>query len=244
MSVLGGMIFCRVNFSKMLAKKPLISVIVRSYNSASFMRKALDSALNQTLDKKCYEVLVIDDGSQDNTIDILENEYARQVRLVKQNHMGLRRAVYEGIRESRGKYIIFLDSDDEFKPEILKRMIDVFQKDPLIDFVYCDYFEKNEEITTKVLLKNNIFNSLWCAIMFKKELFEDIGLPDENLFFAEYEFLIRLINNGKIGKHIPEPLYIYYRGKSTLTSDKKMVEKGIKQIREKYGSIADKIRKY
>lgn len=220
-----------------------ISIIIRAYNSEKFIKKAIDSALNQTLDKKFYEILVIDDASKDNTLDILK-QYKGKIRVVKQKHLGARAGARNGIKRSKGKYIIFLDSDDQFLPKTLSKMIGVFRSNQSADFVYCDYFEKSKGKERKVSLAKNIFNSLWSTMMFKKRLFKEIGLPDPNLFFGEYDFIIRLMKSGKIGKHIPEALYIYNRGEGTMTSDKKMVEQGIKQLRDKYGKITEKIRKY
>ena len=219
-----------------------ISVIVRTYNSGKFVKKAIDSALNQTLDKKKYEIVVVDDGSKDNTLGILK-DFKEKVRLVKQKHLGARAASRNGIKKSRGRYIMFLDSDDEILPETLKKMLKAFN-DASVDYAYCDYFEKIGKYTKKVSLAKNIFNSLWTTIMIKKDLFKEIGFPDPKMFFGEYDFLIKLMRAKKIGKHIEEPLYIYNRGEGTMTSDKNMVERGINQIREKYVNIAEKIRKY
>lgn len=221
-----------------------ITVIIRAYNSEKFIKNSINSALNQTLNKKDYEVLVVDDGSEDGTREIIKKEYKNHVSIVLQKHLGSREAVYAGIKKSRGRYIIFLDSDDEFLPEILEKMLNMFEREKEIDFVYCDYFEKKLGRIKKVSLKKNIFKSLWCAIMFKKELFGELGLPDAKLFFSEYDFLIKLLKAKKKGRYIGRPMYIYNRGKNSITSDKKKVKKGILELKNKYGKIAEKIRKY
>ena len=226
-----------------------ITVIIRTYNSAAFVKKAIDSALNQTLNKKFYEILVVDDGSADTTLDILKNNYGNEIKIIKQKHLGASVATNNGILKSRGQYIILLDSDDEFLPDILKKMFSEFKKNNLIDFVYCDYFEtlqpgSGQEKKKKVSLKNNIFKTIATAILFKKKLFNEIGFYDKKFFFAEYDFLIKLIKSKKIGKHIPVPLYVYVRNKNSLTSNLNAVKTGIAQLKEKYGNIAEKIRKY
>ena len=224
-------------------KELKISVIIRAYNSAKFISKAVESALNQTLNKKHYEVLVVDDGSKDNTSDVLKR-YNKKIRIIRQKNLGPATATNKGILKSKGEYIILLDSDDQFLPDILEKMLSQFENNQLIDFAYCDYFEKNGNTKKKISLKNNIFNSLACAIMFKKKLFNEVGLYDKNMIFGEYDLLIKLIKNKRIGKHIPVPLYIYNRIKNSLTSDSNMVETGIWQLKEKYGDVADKIRSY
>lgn len=227
----------------MTNKKPKITVIIRAYNSEKFICKAVDSALKQTLDKKLYEILVIDDGSQDNTLNILK-KYGQKIRIVRQNHLGPAQASSKGISKSNGQYITLLDADDQFLPDILKKMLLEFEKDKFIDFVYCDYFEKLGKKIKKVSLKNNIFKSLACGIMFKKKILKKFRFHDQRLIFGEYDLLIRLIKNKKIGRHIPLPLYTYVRTKGSLTFDSDRVKRGIKQLRVKYGDIVDKIRSY
>jgi glycosyltransferase involved in cell wall biosynthesis len=225
-----------------LSRKPKISVIIRTYNSEKFVKRAIRSALNQTLDKNNYEILVVDDGSYDGTMDILK-KYADKIRIIEQGHLGPKIGVKTGIKESRGNHVIFLDADDQFKPDTLKKMLSAFD-DKSIDFVYCDYFEKKGKTIKRISLAKNIFNNLWCNIMFKKKLFKEIGLPSRKLFFAEYDFLIKLMRAGKKGKYFKYPLYVYNRSQNSLTSIKEMVEMGINQLKKKYGKIADKIRKY
>lgn len=225
--------------------KVKISVIVRAYNSGKFVKKAIDSALNQTLDKSFYEILAIDDGSEDDTLDILK-KYKGKIRLIHQEHLGGSPATNRGILKSRGRYITLLDSDDQFLPHTLERMLREFENNKSVDFVYCDYFEKplSGGRRKKISLGKNIFNSLATAIMFKKEVFQKLGLYNKDFIFAEYDFLLRLMKAKKVGKHIPIPLYVYIRTKGSLTFDTKVVEKGINQLRKKYGKIAEKIRKY
>lgn len=227
----------------MPSKKVDVSVIIRAYNSDKTIAKAVESALLQTLPKKYYEILVVDDGSNDETLSILKR-YRGKVRLIKQPHLGAKVAVRTGINKSRGTYIIFLDSDDEFKPEILKKMVDVIKKDKQIDLVYCDYFEKIGKIIKKVSLKENIFNSIWTNLCFKKSLLNQVPLAPDYIFFGEYDFIIRLQKYKKKLVYISEPLYVYYRSKGSITSDKKSVEQGVEQLRKRYGNIVNKIRAY
>lgn len=226
----------------MATRELKITVIIRTYNSAGIVERAIDSVFKQKLDKVFYEILVVDDGSKDN----LEKEllkYENKIRLIKQNHLGPVKSANNGIINSRGLYIILLDSDDLFKPEILKEMLEVFEKEKNIDFVYCDYYEKFLDGKKKIVsLKNNLFNSLTGGIMFKKQTLKDIGMYDESFIFAEYDLLIRLLRKNYKGKHIASPLYTYNRTKNSLTSDKSKIIKAYEQLKEKYGDI--KIRTY
>jgi glycosyltransferase involved in cell wall biosynthesis len=225
-------------------KNKKISVVVRTYNSAKTVCEAIDSALNQTLTEDLYEVIVVDDESKDGTIDTLESRYKNKIRLIKQKHSGPAATTNNGIRKCTGKYVTMLDSDDFFESDALERMIEVFDKDKSIDFAYCDYFEIRNNKKKKISLKNNIFKTLGCGIMFKTELFRKIGLYDKNLIFSEYDFLIKLIKNKKKGKHIPVPLYNYRRSGESLTANSEWVKKGMMQLEKKYGKIVNKIRDY
>jgi glycosyltransferase involved in cell wall biosynthesis len=229
----------------MPVKKPKkISVIIRTYNSAKTVYESVNSALNQTLDRNLYEIIVIDDASKDNTVDILKNNYGNKIRLIKQKHSGPTKTTNNAIKECAGEYVTMLDSDDTFEPETLEKMIEVFDKDKSIDFAYCDYFEVIKNKKKRISLKKNIFKALGCGIIFKTELFKKLGLYDESLIFSEYDFLIKLINDKKKGKHIAVPLYNYRRNNGSLTFNPDWVNEGFKQLRQKYGDIVKKIRRY
>lgn len=93
--------------------KPHISVVIPTYNRAGFVAGALESVLAQTEDD--YEVIVVDDGSTDNTQDVLK-PYMDKIRYVRQNNAGVSSARNTGIQEAKGQWIAFLDSDDLWLP--------------------------------------------------------------------------------------------------------------------------------
>ncbi|MBQ2886923.1 MAG: glycosyltransferase, partial [Alphaproteobacteria bacterium] len=90
----------------------MISVIMPVYNTASFLRKSIESVLNQTFIN--FELICVNDGSTDNSLDIL-NEYASRdsrIIIINQENMGLSCARNSGLEVARGEYIAFIDSDD------------------------------------------------------------------------------------------------------------------------------------
>lgn len=221
----------------MRKNNPKISVIIRTYNMAEFLKEAIESALNQTIDKRTYEILVIDDGSIDDTKTVLK-EFRGEIRLIKQKHSGNIAALNKGIALSRGAYIIILDADDLFLPGILKEMFSVFGKNKRTDFVYCDYYEKNMETGKEksVSLKENIFKSVAGGIMFKKKMLIALGMYNPELIFPEYEILIKA--QGKYtGRHLSKALFIYRRHGKSITANKKKVLLGKKQLFRKYKQI-------
>ena len=217
--------------------KPKVSVVIRTHNSSKFVRNAVESALNQTLSKDIYEVLVVDDGSTDNTKEILKT-YGNKIRIIEGKELGPIKAVNVGIAYANGDYIILLDSDDIFEPIVLKEMYDILEKEKDFAFVYCDYFEKKiEEGETRIVfLRENIFSSVAGGILFRKSILEEIGGYDENFIFSEYDLLIKIMKKYK-GRHIPKPLFTYVRHKESLTANQELVKEGIKQLFDKYGKI-------
>jgi glycosyltransferase involved in cell wall biosynthesis len=117
----------------MMAANPLVSVVIPNYNCARFLPAAIDSAFAQTYTN--VEVLVVDDGSSDESLRVLE-PYRDRVRLLRQKNQGVSAARNHGIRESRGELIAFLDADDLWHPEKLARQVRAFDN-PSVGLVYC-----------------------------------------------------------------------------------------------------------
>jgi len=218
---------------------PKITVIIRSYNSEKFIDKSIQSALNQTISKKLYEILIVDDGSEDNSKQVLLNYKEKNsdlIRLLFKEHEGYISTLNSGIRKALGEYIIILDSDDEFKPEILEEMLNIYQNHD-IDFVYSDYYEKkiSKQEPQYVSVKDNLFFTLTVGIMFKKKDLINVGLYDEELALPEYDLLMKFKVNNLRGYYISKPLFTYNRREGSITSDKNHVEKAKRQLKDKWG---------
>lgn len=102
---------------------PLISVVIPTYNRADVVCRALESVLGQ--DFQDFEVIVVDDGSTDGTLQVLE-KYGGSVRLLTQEHRGVSSARNLGISQSNGALVAFLDSDDQWLPEKLTSQVRLF----------------------------------------------------------------------------------------------------------------------
>ena len=120
----------------MKMKENLVSAIIPTFNRMDYISKALDSVLSQSY--KNIEIIVIDDGSTDNTIEFLKNKYANKVKVLQQAHKGPGSARNTGILHSQGEYIAFLDSDDWWNPRKIEFQIDLMITDLEIGLVYCD----------------------------------------------------------------------------------------------------------
>lgn len=120
----------------------LVSVVTPNYNEAGFLRRVVESVANQTI--SVLEHIIIDDGSRDESAEILqdlENEFPH-LRVVRQEHLGAAAARNEGIRLARGRYIAFLDADDIWFPEKIQNQVSYMERFGY-EFTYGDYIEVN-----------------------------------------------------------------------------------------------------
>ena len=112
---------------------PLVSILITSYNYDRYLGNAIDSALNQTF--RNIEVVVVDDGSEDNSLDVIKSYGDRIVSVVKQNG-GQASAFNAGFAKSKGEIICFLDSDDEFTPDKVDHVSKIFANNPHIGWCW------------------------------------------------------------------------------------------------------------
>src|SRR5688572_17078614 len=108
---------------------PLVSIIISSYNYAPFLNAAIDSALQQNYSNK--EVIVVDDGSKDNSPEIIESYNNRIIPILKENK-GQASALNAGFKASKGSIIIFLDSDDILYPDAVTDVVPYFQNGDVV----------------------------------------------------------------------------------------------------------------
>jgi glycosyltransferase involved in cell wall biosynthesis len=126
-----------------IEKKPQVSVIIPTYNRAWIIKEAVDSVLAQ--DYKNFELIVVDDGSTDNTSDVLAG-YGEYVRVLFQENKGVSAARNRGVAEASGQFVAFLDSDDLWLPKKLSVQVEFFNQTP--DALICQ--------TEEVWMRNGI----------------------------------------------------------------------------------------
>lgn len=201
---------------------PVVSVIVPTRNRAKLLPRAIDSILNQTYDN--LEVIIIDGHSTDDTINVINGYSDSRIRYYSQKiQKNGAQATNEGIEKSRGKYIAFLDDDDEWLQDKLEKQVCLL--DSLPDdygMVYCwmDYYDQSGEILhqthpdirgdifEQVLLKESIAGTP--TYLIRKSVIDKVGGFDTNLVFGDDgEFVRRVAKNFKID-FVPEVLAKVY----------------------------------
>jgi glycosyltransferase involved in cell wall biosynthesis len=183
-------------------KKPLISVIIPTYNRGWIIKEAIDSVMAQNY--RDFELIIVDDGSTDNTSDIL-NSYHGDILVFRQENRGVSAARNRGIVEASGRFIAFLDSDDLWLPQKLFRQVEFFNKNP--DAKICQTEETWIRNGVRVNPKRKhkkpcgmIFEPSLAlclispsAVMIRRSLFEKVGGFDETLPACEdYDLWLRI----------------------------------------------------
>jgi len=127
-----------------------VSVIIPTYNRGPFLGEAINSVLTQTYQN--VEVIVVDDGSSDDTLDRLQ-PYGSRVSVVITNHGGAAHARNAGLKVAKGKYVAFLDSDDRYLPHKLELQVQILEKFPDVGLVYSEFSGFGEGTTEEFHLK-------------------------------------------------------------------------------------------
>jgi glycosyltransferase involved in cell wall biosynthesis len=116
-------------------KKPLFSVVIDNYNYGRYLEEAVDSVLNQTFPQDEIEIVVVDDGSTDDSTERLK-KYRDKVKCIFKGNGGQASALNAGVAVAKGEIISFLDSDDYWHPKKLDQVCEEFEKSKKVDFVY------------------------------------------------------------------------------------------------------------
>ena len=185
-----------------------VSVIIHTYNNERFMAETVESVLNQTY--KDYEIIVVDDGSEDGTRDALI-PYMQKIRYHYKENGGIASAKNAGIGLSETEFVAFLDHDDLWVPDKLQLQMEHFNENPQIGLVYAKYtsFRDGKELRTKpekgysgwifkeLLAKSFIQTS---TVVVKRECLDAVGPYDETFSLGdEYDMFLRIARKFQCG---------------------------------------------
>lgn len=221
------------------------SIIIPNYNEEKSIKKCLDSIFNQTISEERYEVIVIDDGSNDASVDIID-QY--NVKLLKSNRLGAGGARNKGIDIAKGKYIILLDGDDYlYKNDVLEKLDKELDNQDIVFVKYKQILGEEEKIIEESSLNSleeQIYksNHFCCTLKcFKTNLAESIRYKDKS-YHEDISFVMELMCKAKTLLYFNEILYVYYKKENKSTIDNYTVRKALdftKQTLE-YLYFADK----
>lgn len=194
---------------------PRVSVVIPTYNRADMVSDAIQSVLDQTYSD--WELIVVDDGSQDNTRDVVASYRDPRIHYVYQENRKLPGARNTGIRTSKGEYLAFLDSDDLFTPEKLERQVAALDSSPEIGLVASGWTEVDmQHNLLRTLqpwrLKPGLALSDWLygnpfivpAVLVRRDWLVRVGLFDEQQHYVEdWDLWLRLVYTGCVMRWEP-----------------------------------------
>jgi teichuronic acid biosynthesis glycosyltransferase TuaG len=197
--------------------EPIVSVVIPAYNCEGYLAEAVDSA---ALQKVPLDIIIIDDGSSDGTVAVMESYSENEkVRLLKNEvNMGVSETRNRGVREAKGEYIAFLDADDIWLEDKLEKQLEVINETGCV--LCCtarELINKNSEslgkiipikenITYKDLLKNNEINC--SSVVIKREVALSFPMERDDLH-EDYIMWLRILKAGDKAVGINQPLLKY-----------------------------------
>ena len=194
---------------------PKVSLIIPIYNNQQTIEKCLDSILKQSFTD--YEVVVMNDGSTDRTLEILKT-YGRKIQVFSQENQGAPAARNNGYKKSAGEYVFFCDADIIMKPDALKKMVRLLDSDDSISYVYSSFrhgwkkfnsFDFDPELLRKMPYINT-------ATLIRRQDFP--GWDESLKKFQDWDLWLTMLEAGCIGKRIPEVLFRIQTEDATISS--------------------------
>lgn len=225
-----------------------VSVVIPAYNAQEYLQQAIESVLAQTY--RHYEILVVDDGSTDDTA-VIAQRFGEAVRYIYQPNRGLSAARNTAIRHASADTIALLDADDLWEPTFLATMVPYLERHPDAAAVYCGfrYIDSTGQIVGVPIMRvvppaafyqTLICEGNWlapCSVLFRKGLAETVGLFDESLRAVEDTDLWAKLSATHEFWGQPETLVRYRRHGNNMTKDpQRMVTANYQQTRSLFGA--------
>lgn len=215
--------------------KPLVSVIIPVYQVEKYLDKCIYSVINQTY--KNIEIILIDDGSKDNSSKICDKWLLldQRIKVLHCNNGGGGKSRNRGLNKASGEFIVFVDSDDYIHENMIECLYSYFSNE--VDIVECDYIEtfdnnakfeyevtcRSKLYTSKEALIQNINDCLFKQVvwnkMYRKDIINNIRFPEGKIIDDEF-WTYRVIGNANKLIHIDQKLYAYRQRKESIMHSK------------------------
>lgn len=222
---------------------PLVSVYLVNHNYGRYIREAIDSVLQQTLQD--FELIIIDDGSTDDSRSIIE-EYTDDARIsaIFQKNKGLNVTNNIAMRAASGKYILRLDADDYFDPHALEVMAGFLELRPNVGMVFPDYYHVDEKSNILETIKRHNFEHVTvldqpahgACTMMRRQWLLDLGGYDESYRCQDgWDIWVRFTEEYEVG-NINLPLFYYRQHGSSLTKNEERILATRSEIIKKFSA--------
>lgn len=222
---------------------PKFSIIVPVYNVEKYIKKCLDSILNQSF--KDYEVIVVNDGTQDDSIELIKDY---PVKIINQKNQGLSAARNKGVKQSSGEYIIFVDSDDYLEKDLLKKINEsltnspdvvrfqikeVYEDGKVIEFNEEPLKNKNGVDAFSEIVKYHFVENAWCYAI-KKEYYEQEKFEfKKGTIHEDFGLIPLVIIKANIVNSIPYIGYNYLQRQGSIMNSNNY-EKTLKKVNDMF----------
>jgi len=233
---------------------PLVSCVIPCYNRGALVRDTIDSVLRQTYEP--VEIIAVDDGSTDDTNDVLAS-YGNEIRVIRQENGGTASARNTGIRESKGKYLAWLDSDDTWLPEKTAAEVDVLERHAGVAQVYTAFVlmdvdgnpkatgervaipdaEIKADTLAMLLVESVVMPS---SSMVRRSALDDVGWFDPSYDWEDWELNFRLARKFPFA-YIDAPLMRYRVHNNSKSADLWLHSQGMLQLRAKFEAARTEI---
>ncbi len=208
----------------------LISIVMPAYNCEKYIENSIKSVINQTYSN--WELIIIDDGSKDKTLEIIKNFQIKDSRIKSypnEKNIGVSATRNRGIDLALGEWIAFLDSDDLWEPSKLEKQFELIKsKEAEFTFTGSSYINENgenfkgifevpQEVTYKILRNQNVISC--SSVLIKKKFFRDIKMEKDDIH-EDYAVWLKVLKLGIIAYGVNEPLLIYRISRNSKSGNK------------------------
>lgn len=208
---------------------PKFSIIIPVYNVEKYIKRCLDSVFNQT--EKDYEVIVVNDGTCDNSMEIVKGY---NVKIINQKNQGLSAVRNNGVKRAKGEYIIFLDSDDYLEkntlreinkllnnnPDLVRYQIrEVFEDGKKIDYAESGFQNKSGEEAFKLISKYHFVENAWCYAIKRKYYVNEKFQFRDGTYHEDFGLMPLIIMKAKVVNATPYIGYNYVQRNGSIMNN-------------------------
>lgn len=236
-------------------KKPKFSIIVPVYNTEKYVKRCLDSIKSQSF--KDYEVIIVNDGSTDNSSDII-SKYSYKV--INQENQGLSMARNNGVKEASGEYLIFLDSDDYIEKDLLKEINNSLSNSPdLVRYQIKEVFDSKDDINYeeipfdnkngveafKLITNYHFVENAWAYAIKREFYLKERFSFKKGTYHEDFGLIPLVIIKSKVVNSINYVGYCYYQRDGSImnSSDYSKTKKKVKDFYNHYLYLTKEINK-